>query len=215
MPMDNTQNQNEPQITPIENPPKPPEPVVVQVDPPKPKKKRSTLAITTAFMAGALTYAIAAGAYNFYFQTQENDILRAQAEAKSQTVTNPIDALAQNPPSQTNNTSIPEEDIKNYVQVVDCTTKPGFVAYKSVIDKGSVGSINLYDGMRVSVANAGSSRTYTVQWKALPKVVDYKCDELAISKITTDTRVNIYVDKEAASTVMIIPDARVIQKATK
>ncbi len=201
--MDNPENQNEPQITPIQSTPKPPEPVVVQVDPPKPKKKRSTLAITTAFMAGALTYALAAGAYNFYFQNQENELLRAQADAKSQTVQSqsPLGAV---PEEQT---KISENEVAESVETANCITKP---EYSELVLRGSkmkIVTIDLYDGLQVSSATlSGAAR-----WSVTPKVTNFKCEVIKITELEVGDRVNVYVSKTSSGML----DTKMLQKATK
>jgi len=204
--MNNTENQNEqmPKIEAVE-PSTGVMPSRVSETPQNPmkpvKKKRSTLAITAAFMAGALMYAIAAGAYNFYFQTQDNELLKLKAQNESQVVTK-----TQTQPL-TEQTKISEEEVAKSVETTDCLAKP---EYSELVLKGikmKIASIDLYDGLQVTSATTGGA----VRWTSTPKVTNYKCEVIKISDLKVGDRVNVFVSKTSSGML----DTRMLQKATK
>ena len=174
-------------------------------------KKRSTLPTTIAFLLGATIFALFSAGYNFYTQaSRQLSESRVSSEESAEVLNIPTT------PAEPE--AISEDALSKYVDVTNCTEKKEYLSYDLAIEKGSLNEIDLYDGAKVAVKSGNTTRTAQLLWGKLPAVVDYKCDKISITEITTDDRLNVYVDKGSVNPASVTAQpiqAKILQKANK
>ena len=175
-------------------------PTVLDEPSSKPNKSRGPFKLVIAFLLGAVVYATIAGAYNLINRQVEEDANTFVAQPQAPRINNDEAEYV--------NKTVSENDLKVYVDPVDCTANAAYARYTSLVSLGQLISIDIYDGITIKSVYTTSTKL----WKTLPIILDYQCNVIKISDLEKGDRVNVFYDKSVTES-QGSSDVKVIQKA--